>query len=812
MDLLKYFNENIHMDKIKNFTGDLYDLALVRYVMREAAKIFYRDYTFFLNKENINDRDEIYNKAFDLKDIQEFSIVCKSYCNIIQEILKQNYDIESELISPYDDKFRHVDLLIKTKNGNRYIVDPLTDLIEMQVGMRTNNFASREHYDTLYAGVLDNIHFLQENELEEIDDKIGYKNNGVYLDDFLEQIKNKFDNYDIEKFSDDEKINMKLQFIARYLNNRQNIRGFVDFSMFAKIVIKKIFTESEQEKISVNMFWADEKDIKDEKLKNILKNQETRKRGVVISANGNNFIFSLSPDTLEYKDEEWEKTIAENHIFIRKKTPVKLLKYLKSNGADRNVLHNHEFLRLFNKFETYLLSQGYDLEEIKNRNVFIQGDLIITKFGDNYIGYKIEDGNLIIKDYKKNAKHIVFYNDEGRDISYKTERILEDKEKVYLYEFDSNGVIDIDDASGIENLVESLSNGKYLSRNASYYQAKTYSTIAQERKLLGEILTDDVSKKNFVILEYLSNASAKVYFEELKKMVENQDNHVLEAQKCFEEDCANIVRFFRNEPLLKPTYDLPSGDSKILERHIEMDNKQILYMFCSNLKFKKPKHILTPGLGSIFVGPMLKSMYGFEYTNILYSLYSKDEKLRNISIQKGFEEILSNSLWKTTEYDLVLIDDNVGSCNTMNSIRTQLEQRNKPCKFGAIKYNWKFYYEVKQGELQHPTFDVKDVDFLTIIDDPGYWIIRDSIEALKEEGGDAYVEQMRKEGLRKDNETDIEILLKLAEKYSQLAGVDLYNGDGKQVKKSSAFLCTNLREQIIELTRDIQSQDWSRDE
>ena len=55
MNLYDYFIENIHIDKIKEFDGDMHELALVRYVMKKASKIFYRDYTFFLNKENIDD-------------------------------------------------------------------------------------------------------------------------------------------------------------------------------------------------------------------------------------------------------------------------------------------------------------------------------------------------------------------------------------------------------------------------------------------------------------------------------------------------------------------------------------------------------------------------------------------------------------------------------------------------------------------------------------------------------------------------------------------------------------------------------------
>ena len=221
-------------------------------------------------------------------------------------------------------------------------------------------------------------------------------------------------------------------------------------------------------------------------------------------------------------------------------------------------------------------------------------------------------GNLVFKEYGKNLKHTVLYQDEGRNISNITEPILKENERLHLYEFDSNGIFDLEDATGIENLVSPLRNGRYLSRNSSFYEAKTYSELSDDRKKLSKLLTEDFSKRNFVILEYLANSSAKVYFEELKKKIENQYNQVIEAQKCFEEDCANIVRFFKNEPLQNIIYDLPDGKSKILERHIELDNKQILYMFCSNLKFNTPKHIITPGLGSIFVGPMLKSMYGFE--------------------------------------------------------------------------------------------------------------------------------------------------------------------------------------------------------
>lgn len=831
MNLFDYFKDNVNIDKIKNIDEDIRELAIVRYVMKEASKMFYRDYTFFLDKENIEDRESIYNKEIDLNNIQDFAIVCKSYCNIIKNLLKCVYNIDTELVSPFEDKFRHVDLLIKTKNGKKYIVDPLTDLIEMQVGIRTNNFASENYYNSNYSNILGNISFLNESTLEEIDNKIGYKFDGVYLDDFLKLLKTKLNNiedllqtndsiafellgqkYDRKKFSEKERTGLKLKFISKYLNNRKHLNGVVDLVMFSNMVIKKLFTDVEQEQIHVYSFFVDNKDLKDENLKSVLINKENRKRGVVINFDDNNYIFSLNSTVLEYDKDTWKNIMKENNIFIKPQYPVKLLKYLKNNGADRNIVHNNEFLKLFNKFENDLLNKGYSLEDIENNNIFIQNGVIYTKSGNDNISYKIENGNLVFKEYNKNLKHTVLYQDEGRNISYITKPILKENEKLYLYEFDSNGLFDLDDATGIEELVSPLSNGKYLSRNSSFYESKTYSELADARKRLNELLTEDHSKKNFVILEYLANSSAKIYFEELKRKIENQDNQVIEAQKCFEEDCANIVRFFRNQPLQKTIYNLPNGNSKILERHIEMDNKQILYMFCSNLKFNKPKHILTPGLGSIFVGPFLKSMYGFDYTNILFSLYSKDEKLRNISEQKIFDELFSDDVWSTTSNELLLIDDNTYSCTTLNNIISQLKFRHKDCRFGAVKYNWDFYNQVKHGELQHPTFDINEVDFLTIFDEPGYWIMRDSIEALKKNGGDAYIKIMKQYGLRQDNTPDILVLMHLAEKYSQSSGIDLYDMESSNIKKTSAFLCNKLREQIKEIIRDFPSQERGRDE
>ena len=129
----------------------------------------------------------------------------------------------------------------------------------------------------------------------------------------------------------------------------------------------------------------------------------------------------------------------ENNIFIKPQYPVNLLKYLKSEGADRNIVHNNEFLRLFSQFERELLNSGHTLEDIIKNNIYIKDDAIYTNTNGNIISYKIDNENLVIKDYMKNLKYTVIYQDEGRNILYKQNEILKENEKLHLYEFDSNG-------------------------------------------------------------------------------------------------------------------------------------------------------------------------------------------------------------------------------------------------------------------------------------------------------------------------------------------------------------------------------------
>lgn len=89
-------------------------------------------------------------------------------------------------------------------------------------------------------------------------------------------------------------------------------------------------------------------------------------------------------------------------------------------------------------------------------------------------------------------------------------------EHIDLKDFDIMGIFTLKDVAGIEKYVTEVSGNEYLSRSREYYQQKNFTELSNDRDTLNSILTEEVSRRNFVILENMLNASAKVYYASLK--------------------------------------------------------------------------------------------------------------------------------------------------------------------------------------------------------------------------------------------------------------------------------------------------------
>lgn len=68
---------------------------------------------------------------------------------MVVEILKEN-GINAETVSCDTDMFKHVDVLLTTRSGKKYIINYLEDIENIQTGMKTPDFASKAYYERRY--------------------------------------------------------------------------------------------------------------------------------------------------------------------------------------------------------------------------------------------------------------------------------------------------------------------------------------------------------------------------------------------------------------------------------------------------------------------------------------------------------------------------------------------------------------------------------------------------------------------------------------------------------------------------------------
>lgn len=342
------------------------------------------------------------------------------------------------------------------------------------------------------------------------------------------------------------------------------------------------------------------------------------------------------------------------------------------------------------------------------------------------------------------------------------------EEKLTLQDFDILGIIELKDVQGIEKFVTPIKdeNGKttsYLSKSKEYYNVKTMSELAICREELRNLLTTQFSKRNFVILENMLNCSGKVYFKNFEKYikykvqgkdVKTQLIQLEQAKKCLEEDMKNILVLLQGKGLIEinPENRLPGGDENSESRPIEMDNKAILYMFTKSLARSSEKdkvEIVTPGYGGIYIGPMLKAMYGYDYTNLLKSKYVEEaEKLDHVDVR----ELTSSQRPFEEGKKVLLLDDNVGTGATLKETKETLEKAGvNNIKMGAVQFNWRNYYRVSVGEKKDiDRFETSDFDIITPINYAGHKLYRNAKNLLLSSGGAEYIQYLKSKAYKKD--------------------------------------------------------------
>lgn len=346
-------------------------------------------------------------------------------------------------------------------------------------------------------------------------------------------------------------------------------------------------------------------------------------------------------------------------------------------------------------------------------------------------------------------------------------------EPLKLTDFDILGIIKLRDVKGIEKYVTKIQKTnaeseqtEYFSRSKEYYNVKSLSELSNEREELKRLLTREYGKRNFVILENMLNCSARSYFKKFEEYIlsgqnENSRIQMDMARKCMEEDTRNILVLLANNGLISvnPKLVLPQSDENCQKRAIEMDNKAVLYIFSKALELDNKElsniEVLTPGYGSIYIGPFLKEMYGVDYTNIFKSKYISESS--RIVDAESPKQLVSNQRIFNNNSKVILLDDNVGTGDTMQELKETLSKSGiNVVASGAVQYNWRNYYKVSVGKKEGINrFDTSKFDFINPINYAGHKLYSHAIDLLHS-SGEEYENYLNSKSYRLENCCDIE--------------------------------------------------------
>ena len=437
---------------------DIQELQKVKEVLIEVSKNVYRNIEFFYKSEDKKRRRKIYNIQLDYDSDDSYGIVCNTLCKIVKEICVNKYGLNIELVSCDSDEFGHVDILLHTKNGNKYIINCLSDLERLQLGMKSKRFASEKYFDERYSKLFDKseFSFLTEEDNKKIDENIGYYKS-MYMDEFFDMIKSEFDEIknllknddslrktllgdksqieDVENLTKEQLTNLKLKFLLDFCNKRSGIIGHIELIRIYKILSKKLFSEDEIKNIKSSDCFFDKKEneFKDE----IWNVNEERIRFLKLQIEEDIYILTTTNNTyLHMKKDEYEIFKKENDIYEKSisGSVYEILENIKNKGIGINILMHpivkNMIIRL-DEISKEIPSEKLSkiIEQIKNAN-------------PNNINFELQGQNIFIS---ISEEHILIgINNEITKYFLKNDELIMEKDgNIYTYQFIDEGKYNI---------------------------------------------------------------------------------------------------------------------------------------------------------------------------------------------------------------------------------------------------------------------------------------------------------------------------------------------------------------------------------
>lgn len=440
-------------DNIKQ--RDIEELKIVKAVLVKVSKNVYRDLECFYQADNKKQRRKIYNREIDYDSNDSYGVVCNTLCKIIQEICVDEHGLDIKLVTCDTDEFGHVDVLVTTKSGKKYIINCLSDLERIQLGMKTTRFASEEYFDERYSQLLDKstISFLSEEENKKIDEDIGYFQL-VYMDNFFDMIKSEFDELksilqkdellrkfllgeevqaeDVQNLTLEQLTNLKLRFLLDFCNQRAGLIGHIELIRIYKLLSKQLFSKDERQIINAAdcFFDRDEKEF-DEDIWSV---KEKRVRFLKLKVKDDIYIVTTVNNTyIHMSMQEYEEFRKENNVYEKTISSLYgiISEAIRNKGIGVNILKHTSVIRKIKELDSMASSVSTEglakiVEQIQQANpnciafelkkcpIFIKLDemqITIEINGDSFV-YSFEGDELIEKNKIGTFKHI--WRDEGK--------------------------------------------------------------------------------------------------------------------------------------------------------------------------------------------------------------------------------------------------------------------------------------------------------------------------------------------------------------------------------------------------------------
>ena len=379
-------------DSIKQ--KDIEELKLVKDVLIKVSKRVYRDLEFFYQADNKKQRRNIYNREINYDPNNSYGIVCNTLCKIIQEICVNQYGLDIETITCDTDEFGHVDILVTTQSGNKYIINCLSDLERIQLGMKTTRFASEEYFDERYSRIFDKstISFLSEEENRKIDEDIGYLHL-IYMDDFFDMLKSEFDDLkntlqnddslrksllgeesqveDVQSLTSEQLTDLKLRFLLDFCNQRAGLIGHIELIRIYKLLSKQLFSKDERKVINASDCFFDrkEKELKGD----VWNTREDRVRFLKLSVEDDVYIVTTADNTyMHMTAKEYEEFKKDNNVHEKNisKTVGIISEAIRNKGIGVNILKHSSVIKKIKELDS--MANSISPEELAKITTQIQ--------------------------------------------------------------------------------------------------------------------------------------------------------------------------------------------------------------------------------------------------------------------------------------------------------------------------------------------------------------------------------------------------------------------------------------------------------